>query len=111
MDVLDFINRGGQKEVRNPLFNPKSKKNIVPRTITVVDLDADKSVTITTNDETLRIIPSTSDKPKNVQTFSLICSFAKLFSSALLIAIKILRRFFLSVNQTSNLKKMFYYTP
>ena len=40
---------------------------------------ANKSGPITTNDETLRIIPSTSDKPKNVQTFPLICSLAKLF--------------------------------
>ena len=46
MDVLDFINRGGQKEVRNPLFNPKSKKNIVPRTITVDDLDADNDAAV-----------------------------------------------------------------
>lgn len=46
MDVLDFINRGGQKEVRNPLFNPKSKKNRVPRTITVADLDADNDAAV-----------------------------------------------------------------
>lgn len=46
MDVLDFINRSGQKEIRNPLFNPKSKKNIVPRTVTVADLDADNDAAI-----------------------------------------------------------------
>ena len=38
MDVLDFINRGGQKDVRNPLFNPKSKKNTEPATIIVPDV-------------------------------------------------------------------------
>ena len=46
MDVLDFINRGGQKEIRNPLFNPKSKKNIVPRTVTIADLDVDNDAAV-----------------------------------------------------------------
>ena len=46
MDVLDFINRDGQKEVRNPLFNTKSKKNRVPSTITVDDLDADNDAAV-----------------------------------------------------------------
>ena len=27
MDVLDFINRNGQRVVPNPNYNPKSKKN------------------------------------------------------------------------------------
>ena len=30
MDVLNFINNGGQKTVPNPNYNPKSKKNIQP---------------------------------------------------------------------------------
>ena len=41
MDVLDFINRQGKKEIPNPKFNPKSKKNIQPRSIVVEDLTPD----------------------------------------------------------------------
>lgn len=40
MDVLDFINRGGQKTVPNPNYNARSKKNKQPRTIITPDLDA-----------------------------------------------------------------------
>lgn len=43
MDVLDFINNGGQKTIPNPNYNPKSKKNIQPPTITVADLDPEKN--------------------------------------------------------------------
>lgn len=43
MDVLDFINNGGQKTVPNPNYNPKSKKNIQPPTITVADLDPERN--------------------------------------------------------------------
>ena len=38
MDVLDFINRNGQRVVLNPNYNPKSKKNIEPATIIVPDV-------------------------------------------------------------------------
>ena len=37
MDVLDFINRNGQRTVPNPNYNPKSKKNTEPPTIIVPD--------------------------------------------------------------------------
>ena len=37
MDVLDFINRNGQRSVPNPNYNPKSKKNTEPPTIIVPD--------------------------------------------------------------------------
>ena len=43
MDVLNFINNGGQKTIPNPNYNPKSKKNIQPPTITVADLDPEKN--------------------------------------------------------------------
>ena len=43
MDVLDFINNGGQKIVPNPNYNPKSKNNIQPPTITVADLDPERN--------------------------------------------------------------------
>lgn len=43
MDVLNFINNGGQKTISNPNYNPKSKKNIQPPTITVDDLDPEKN--------------------------------------------------------------------
>ena len=43
MDVLDFINNGGQKTIPNPNYNPRSKKNIQPPTITVDDLDPEKN--------------------------------------------------------------------
>nr|DAH00189.1 MAG TPA: PolyVal ADP-Ribosyltransferase [Crassvirales sp.] len=46
MDVLDFINKGGKKEVSNPLFNSKSKKNIQSRSITVQDLEPDNDAAI-----------------------------------------------------------------
>ena len=38
MDVLDFINRNGQRIVPNPNYNPKSKKNTEPATIIVPDI-------------------------------------------------------------------------
>lgn len=38
MDVLDFINRNGQRVVPNPNYNPKSKKNTEPSTIIVPDV-------------------------------------------------------------------------
>ena len=38
MDVLDFINRNGQRTVPNPNYNPKSKKNTQPPTIIVPDV-------------------------------------------------------------------------
>ena len=38
MDVLDFINRNGQRTVPNPNYNPKSKKNTEPSTIIVPDV-------------------------------------------------------------------------
>ena len=38
MDVLDFINRNGQRDVPNPNYNPKSKKNTEPATIIVPDV-------------------------------------------------------------------------
>lgn len=37
MDVLDFINRNGQRTVPNPNYNPKSKKNTESPTIIVPD--------------------------------------------------------------------------
>ena len=43
MDVLNFINNGGQKTIPNPNYNPKSKKNIQPPTITVDDLYPEKN--------------------------------------------------------------------
>ena len=46
MDILDFINKEGKKEVPNPLFKPKSKKNIQPRSITVQDLDPDNNAAV-----------------------------------------------------------------
>ena len=46
MDILDFINKEGKKEVLNPLFNPKSKKNIQPRSIVVQDLDPDNDAAV-----------------------------------------------------------------
>lgn len=38
MDVLDFINRNGQRSVPNPAYNPKSKKNTQPPTLIVPDV-------------------------------------------------------------------------
>lgn len=46
MDVLDFINKEGKKEIPNPLFKPKSKKNIQPRSIVVQDLDPDNDTAV-----------------------------------------------------------------
>lgn len=46
MDILDFINKEGKKEVPNPLFKPKSKKNTQPRSITVQDLDPDNNAAV-----------------------------------------------------------------
>lgn len=46
MDIFDFINKEGKKEVPNPLFNPKSKKNIQPRSIVVQDLDPDNDAAV-----------------------------------------------------------------
>lgn len=46
MDILDFINKEGKKEVPNPLFNPKSKKNIQPRNIVVQDLEPDNDTAV-----------------------------------------------------------------
>lgn len=46
MDVLDFINKEGKKEVPNPLFKPKSKKNIQPRSIVVQDLEPDNDTAV-----------------------------------------------------------------
>ena len=43
MDVLDFINRQGKKEIPNPNFNPKSKKNMQPHSIVVEDLTPDNN--------------------------------------------------------------------
>ena len=43
MDVLNFINNGGQKTIPNPNYNPKSKKNIQSPTITVADLDPERN--------------------------------------------------------------------
>ena len=37
MDVLDFINRNGQRTVPNPNYNPNSKKNTEPSTLIVPD--------------------------------------------------------------------------
>lgn len=38
MDILDFINRNGQRVISNPNYNPKSKKNTEPSTIIVPDV-------------------------------------------------------------------------
>lgn len=46
MDVLDFINKEGKKEVSNPLFKPNSKKNIQPRSIVVQDLEPDNDAAV-----------------------------------------------------------------
>ena len=46
MDILDFINKEGKKEVPNPLFKPRSKKNIQPRSIVVQDLDPDNDAAV-----------------------------------------------------------------
>ena len=46
MDVLDFINKEGKKEVPNPLFKPKSKKNIQPRSITIQDLEPNNDAAV-----------------------------------------------------------------
>jgi len=37
MDVLDFINRNGQRTIPNPNYNPRSKKNTQPPTLIVPD--------------------------------------------------------------------------
>ena len=42
MDVLDFINKNGQMVVGNPNYNPKSKKNNQPPTISVPYIASDK---------------------------------------------------------------------
>lgn len=69
MDVLDFINRGGKKEVPNPLFKPKSKNNIQPRSIVVQDLtpDNDAAVNMAIADEVnqFSIDSKTADKYRN----------------------------------------------
>lgn len=46
MDVLDFINKEGKKEVPNPLFKPKSKKNTQPRSIVTQDLNPDNDIAV-----------------------------------------------------------------
>lgn len=46
MDVLDFINKEGKKEVPNPLFNSRSKKNIQPRSVVVQDLNPDNDAAV-----------------------------------------------------------------
>ena len=46
MDILDFINKEGKKEVQNPLFKPRSKKNIQPRSIVVQDLDPNNDAAV-----------------------------------------------------------------
>ena len=43
MDVLNFINNEGKKTIPNPNYNPKSKKNIQPPTITVTNLDPERN--------------------------------------------------------------------
>ena len=43
MDVNLFLNNHGIRTVPNPDYNPKSKKNNVPRTIDIVDLNADRN--------------------------------------------------------------------
>ena len=52
MDVLDFINRNGQRVVPNPNYNPKSKKNTEPFTIIVPDVQsiADDAVELAKRD-------------------------------------------------------------
>ena len=52
MDVLDFINRNGQRVVPNPNYNPKSKKNTEPATIVVPDVQpiADDAVELAKRD-------------------------------------------------------------
>ena len=52
MDVLDFINRNGQRVVPNPNYNPKSKKNTEPATIIVPDVQpiADDAVELAKRD-------------------------------------------------------------
>lgn len=39
MNVFEFVNNRGLKEVPNPLYNPRSKKNNQPATILVPDID------------------------------------------------------------------------
>ena len=48
MDVLDFINRNGQRVIANPNYNPRSKKNKEPRSIIVPDVRpvSDDAVTL-----------------------------------------------------------------
>ena len=46
MDVLDFINKGGKKEVPNPLFNPRSKKNKQPRSVVIQNLEPDNDAAV-----------------------------------------------------------------
>lgn len=46
MDVLDFINKEGKKEVPNPLFNSRSKKNIQPRSVVVQDLNPNNDAAV-----------------------------------------------------------------
>lgn len=41
MDVFDFVRNRGEKEIANPNYNPKSKKNTQPATIKIPDLEAD----------------------------------------------------------------------
>ena len=43
MDVLDFINNRGQVEVKNPNYNPKSKKNTEPPTLIMPDFGANQN--------------------------------------------------------------------
>ena len=43
MDANLFLQNHGVVTVANPAYNPKSKKNKVPRTIDLVDLNADRN--------------------------------------------------------------------
>lgn len=42
MNIYEFIKNNGLKEVPNPLYNPKSKKNKQPKTIIVRDINKDE---------------------------------------------------------------------
>lgn len=46
MDIDAFLNNNGQKEVKNPNYNPRSKKNQEPKTLLVPDLNPRHSTAV-----------------------------------------------------------------
>ena len=46
MDINKFLNEGLDKQVPNPNYNPRSKKNKGPKTVTITDLGPDRDNTV-----------------------------------------------------------------